>query len=98
METSQLVEIEPYEEIVGTFDSSTPCIGQSYNSENAKVQSTSQEPMPVFGGTEAIPATMPFTPIPRSTLRYNELAGTDEPRTVGVTLCTTIGLVFSVVQ
>jgi len=42
--------------------------------------------MPVFGGTEAIPATMPFAPISRSTLRYNELAGTDEPRTVGVTL------------
>jgi len=41
--------------------------------------------MPVFGGTEAIPATMPFVPIPRSNLRYNELAGTDEPRTVGVT-------------
>ena len=86
METSQLVEIEPYEEIVGTFDSSTPCIGQSYNSENAKVQSTSQEPMPVFGGTEAIPTTIPLAPIPRSTLRYNELAGTDEPRTVGVTI------------
>jgi len=41
--------------------------------------------MPVFGGTEAIPATMPFAPIPRSTLRYNELAGKDEPLTVGVT-------------
>jgi len=81
METSQLVETEPYEEIARTFDSCTPCIGQSYNSENARVQSTSQEPMPVFGGTEAIPAL-----IPRSTLIYNELAGTDEPRTVGVTI------------
>ena len=59
METSQLVEIEPYEEIVGTFGSSTPRIGQSYSSENARVQSTSQEPMPVFGGTEteAIPGS-----------------------------------------
>ena len=86
METSQLVEIEPYEEIVGTFGSSTPRIGQSYSSENARVQLTSQEPMPVFSGTEAIPATMPFAPIPRSTVRYNELAGTDEPQTVGVTM------------
>ena len=60
MEESRLVEIEPYEEIIGTFDSSTPRIGQSYSSEYARVQSTSQEPMPVFGGTEAIPATMPF--------------------------------------
>jgi len=51
-----------------------PHIGQSYNSENARVQSKSQESMPVFGCTEAIPATMPFAPIPRSTLRYNELA------------------------
>ena len=56
METSQLVEIEPYEEIVGTFYNSMPRIGQSYSSDNARVQSTSQEPMPVFGGTEAIPA------------------------------------------
>jgi len=36
--------------------------------------------MPVFGGTEAIPATYPAVH-----LRYNELAGTDEPCTVGVT-------------
>ena len=80
MEESRLVKIEPYEEIVRTFDSSTPRIGQSYNSENARVQSTSQEPMPVFGGKEAIPATMPFAPITRSTLRYNELAGIQASR------------------
>jgi len=40
----------------------------------------------LVGDTEAIPATMQFAPIPaRSTLGYNELAGADEPRTVGVT-------------
>jgi len=50
MEESRLVEIEPYEEIVGIFDSSMPHIVQSYSSENARVLSTSQEHMPVFGG------------------------------------------------
>jgi len=33
-------------------------VGQSYSSENAGVQSTSQELMPVFGGTEHTPCTL----------------------------------------
>ena len=60
MEESRLVEIEPYEEIIGTFDSSTPRLYSPIVQNTLRVQSTSQEPMPVFGGKEAISATMPF--------------------------------------